>query len=78
MIRLPASSRGAEKQPGNPSPAVAVGDARHDHDAAQARRVEQPLLDRLPERDHRGRVERGLLGDVGVVPVDPLPPLICR
>ena len=50
---------GAEQQPGNPSAAVAVGDAGHDHDSAQARRIEQPLLDRFLPGDHRRRIDTG-------------------
>src|SRR6266702_1548233 len=36
-----------EKQPGNPSPAVTVGDAGDDHDGAHAGRAEHPAFDRL-------------------------------
>src|SRR6266566_7898237 len=61
----------AEKQPGNPAPAVAVGDAGDDHGSAHVRRAEHPAFDRLLPRHQRGRVEGRRLGDRSVGPVDP-------
>src|SRR3954466_8540913 len=63
---------GAEQQPGDPSSAVAVGDARNDHDSSHAACVENSLLDGLPPGDDGRCLERRLLVDGEVVSVDPL------
>jgi hypothetical protein len=62
---------GGEKRSGNRSSAVAVGGTGDDHDSAHISGPEDPAFDRLFPRHQRRRVEDRLLGDGGVVPVDP-------
>ena len=61
----------AEQQPGNASTAVAVRHTGGDDDSPHVARIESSPSDRLLPGDHRRRIDRGLLGDRGVGPVDP-------
>ena len=61
----------AEEQSGDPSSAVTVGDAGHDHDAAQTACIQHSAQDRLLPRHHWRRVQRRVFADRGVRTVNP-------
>jgi hypothetical protein len=61
----------AEKYAGYSSATVAVRHAGDDHDAAHVFGGEHSAFDLFSPRHQRRRVERRVLGDEGIVPVDP-------
>jgi len=64
-------ARRTEEDPGSSSSAVPIGGTGHDDDSAHLFLAEHAAFDRFLPCHKRRRIERGLLADSKIVPVDP-------